>query len=226
MTCSGRWAEAWQFTSFWCISAMLKGQDDGGGAGVAFLTDSQVDFAAFGIEANVGMTLYNLTQGTSGPVTAVAPNTLTATGVIWNDGDLYRIVAMTRAEQSAAENALDIAATDVHSALAAADACDCTLAGWAYDATQLGYSYLAKLNIIDAAIYHDCPCAKTHISEEMRKAYMAWVDTELELIRTGKKELCEGATGADFPAAGYAELTWTNFNVGRILENEAMRRGG
>jgi hypothetical protein len=129
------------------------------------------------------------------------------------DGDVDAEVEAT------VNNLLEIAASDIHSALAAANACDCTLAGWAE-------MYLKKLNIVDAVVYHHCICARPHISDDMKVEYLRWIDAELELIRTGKKELCEGATGADFPAADYAELTWTNFNVGRILENEAMRRGG
>lgn len=223
MPCSGRYAEAWQYTSFWCISSLLKGNDNSGGAGNAFLTDTFVNFQTFGIQPNVGMIVYNLTQGTHGPVTAVTNTTLTATGVSWDDGDEYRIVAMTRAEQSAAENALDIAASDIHSAMFAANACNCDLADWAYNAAPDGYSYLAKLNIIDAAIYYQCPCSKAHISDEMRRAYLEWIDNQLQLIRTGKLELCDGETGADFPAVDYAELTWTTFNTARIIANTIKR---
>jgi hypothetical protein len=119
-------------------------------------------------------------------------------------------------EEAIISNVLDIAASDIHSALAAANACDCGLADWAY-------TYLKKLNIIDAVIYHFCHCAKPHISDDMRQAYLKWIDQELELIRTGKKELCDGETGADFPAVDYAEMTWTDFNTARIIENEIKR---
>ncbi|GAH39879.1 unnamed protein product, partial [marine sediment metagenome] len=95
MPCTGRFAEPWAYASFWCLSpsAIRIGVDDGAGAAVAFLTDSQADFADLGFEANVGMLLYNLTESTEGPITAVTATTLTATGVTWTDGDSYRAVA-------------------------------------------------------------------------------------------------------------------------------------
>jgi hypothetical protein len=120
-------------------------------------------------------------------------------------------------EEATINGILEIAASDIHSALAAANACDCDLADWAT-------AYLKKLNIIDAVIYHFCHCAKPMIGDDMRQAYLDWINGELELIRTGKKELCDGETGADFPAVDYAEMTWTDFNTARIIENEVKRR--
>lgn len=146
MACSGRWADANDYITFFCISADCSGD-----------TEAQINFA--------------LTQ----------------------------------------------AASDIHSALAAANACDCTFADWAE-------VYLKKLNLIDASVYYYCMCAKPHISEDMRQAYLNWIDRELELIRTGKKELCAGETGADFPAVDYAEMTWTRFSTEQILANEVLRR--
>ena len=61
------------------------------------------------------------------------------------------------------ESYLELAASDIHVALAATGACDCTLAPWAL-------TYLAKLNIIDAAAYYQCPtpCSSPRLSDEMR----------------------------------------------------------
>lgn len=226
MPCTGTFAAAWQFTTFWCISSLLLGEDNGGGVANPQLTDTFVDFMDFGVEANVGMRLWNLTQDTEGFITVVTDTTLTAPGVTWADGDEYRVVLMTRAEESAAENALSIAATDIHSAIAAANACDCTMASWAYLPDSNGYSYLAKLNIIDAAIYHQCACARTPLSDEMRQRFLDWVDAELELIRTGEKELCEGETGSAFPAITWIEQAWTEFNAREIIYRDMLRRGG
>ena len=215
MACTGRFAEFWEYASFWCLSALLKGSHDGAN-GAAALTDNSVDFVNFGIRANVGMTLYNLTQNTSGPVTAVTAHTLTATGVLWNTNDLFRIATVTQEEQSQIENYLDITAADVHAALAASGACDCTLASWA---TKL----LAKLNIVEAGVFHQCPCGKPNLTEAERAAYLQWVNGQMDLLRTGKLEVCSGETGSEFPAVGWAEQSVTEFAAAKIIQNDSDR---
>jgi hypothetical protein len=212
MACTGRFASAWEFSAFNCPSSLLKGQDRLGGAPHADLTDTQANFVQGSIKANMGMVLYNLTTGLSGPVTAVITTTLTATGVTWTIGDLYRVAALTGVEIASIESILDIAASDLHAALARANACSCTFAVWA---TQ----YLAKLNIIDAASFYNCTCGGTGLSDEMKRAYMDWVTNQLELIGTGKLELCAGATGSDFPSIDWAESSATAFAAAEILIN-------
>jgi len=216
MACSGRMAQAYEFSSFWCLSSILTGSDNGGGLGLAFLTDNQVNFLTFGIHANLGMICYNLTTGLSGVVTAVTANTLTVTGVTWSNGDLYRVTTLTRLEIATIEHFLDIAASDIHAAMAASGACDCTLASWAAE-------YLKKLNIIDAVLYYQCPCAKPHISEDMQKTYLTWMNTQLESIRMGKIELCAGETGSEFPAVDWADQGVSEFAQAQIIVNDALR---
>ena len=212
MACTGRYAEAWQFSSFFCTGGLLSRIDDSGGAGNAFLTDSQATFTN-SVEANVGMVLYNVTQSTSGPVTAVTQNTLTATGVTWDDGDTYRIVTINAQEIATIELYLDIAAADLHAAMAQSGMCDCTLASWAT-------GFLQKLNIIDAASYYQCPCGQPDMSDELRGRYLDWCSTQLEAIRTGNLELCQGHTGSDFPAMGWAQQGWTPHATAEIIFNE------
>jgi len=212
MACNGAYAEAWQFASFFCSAGLLSSVDNSGGAGNAFLTDSQVDFTAF-IEANVGMILYNVTQSTSGPVTAVTQTTLTATGVTWNDGDTYRIATLNAQEIATIELYLDIAAADLHAAMAQSGMCDCSLASWAP-------GFLQKLNIIDAASYYQCSCGQPNMSDELRGRYLDWCSTQLEAIRTGNLELCSGHTGSDFPSVGWAQQGWTDWATAEIIYNE------
>jgi hypothetical protein len=118
-------------------------------------------------------------------------------------------------EETTVQNYLDIAVSDIHGALAASGACDCTLASWA---TTL----LKKLNIVDAAIFHKCPCGAPLISDDMRRAYLEWMNLQLELIRTGKLELCDGETGADFPVTGWAQQGLTEFNKAQIIVNDIV----
>jgi hypothetical protein len=219
MSCNGAYAEAWEFASWFCKGALLERVDDSGGAGNAALADSQVDFLRLGVQANVGMVLYNVTQGTNGPVTAVTTHSVTATGVTWDDGDEYRIVTLDAQQIAAIERNLSIAATDIHAALAASGACDCTLSSW-------GSQFLAKINIIDAAAFYSCTCgqpAAAALSDETRRRYQEWVQTQLNLIRTMKLELCDGETGADFPVTGWAQQGLTEFNKAQIIVDDIVK---
>ena len=208
MACTGRFAEAWQFAALSCPGNILKGEDRSGGGPNAALSDSQANFT--GVHANKGYVLYNLTTGLNGPVTAVTLTTLTATGVTWTDGDLYRIALLSGAEIGAIESMLDIAASDIHSAMAAANACSCTLASWAS-------AYLGKLNIIDAQVFYNCVCGTNKLTEEEKARNQAWVQNQLDLIRTGNIELCSGETGKDFPVIDWAEQASTEFAAAEIL---------
>jgi hypothetical protein len=214
--CIGRYSEAWQFCAFWCLGALLRRVDDSGGAGNLFLTDSQAHFIDSGIEANVGMVLYNLTQDVSGVVTNVEIHTLTAAGVTWDDGDEYRIVAINAREIAMTEEYLGIAASDIHAALAASGACDCSLASWAA-------GFLQKIEIIDAAAYYQCPCGRPKFSDEMRQAWLEWASGQLESIRVGKVEVCSGETGSEYPYCAGVELATTEFAQIEIILNDILR---
>lgn len=216
MGCGSRYAEAWQFAAFWCVEQLLTGAHEGVGPGDAALQDSQRSFLTRGVIPYQGFILYNLTQNTSGPVTAVTETTLTATGVTWDADDLYRITLINAIEISTIEHWLDIAASDIHAALMAIHACDCTLRSGAT-------GYLEKLNIIDAAAYYNCKCGNTHLSNEMKQAYLRWMGEQLNLIATGVIELCSGATGANFPAMGSASQSVTDFNAAHIIINDILR---
>ena len=218
MPCSGRYAEADQFATLMCVGTILSRVDDSGAVlpGNAFLTDSTVDFIALGVQAGVGMVLYNTTRNTSGVVTAATATTLTAPGTVWVSGDGYRIVLIDALERAAIESYLNIAAADIHASRAASGGCNCTLASWAAD-------YLAKLNIIDAAVIHNCTCGGVKMSDEARANWLQWVDAQLELIRLGKLELCEGETGSEFPAWGSIEQSLTEWNQAQIIVNTTMR---
>ena len=214
MACTGRYADSWQFAAFFCTSALLSGSDDSGGVANAFLTDSTTgSFIEHGVQANVGMILYNTTAGTSGPVTAVTATTITATGVTWDDGDAYRIVMIDAVERSTIEHYLNIAASDIHVAMAQSGMCDCNLASWAS-------GFLEKLNIIDAASYYQCPCGQPNMTDELRGRYLDWCSGQLEAIRKGELDLCQGATGSDFPAVGWAQQGWNNWATSEIIYNE------
>lgn len=223
MACTGAYAAAWQFAAFFCSGALYSRVDDSGGAGNAMLTDSQQDFATSGIEANRGMILYNLTDGSSGPVTTVTLHTLTATLAggttdLWDDGDEYRIVTLDSQEIATIDHYLSIAASDLHAAMAANGMCDCNLAGWAE-------GFLQKLNIIDAASYYQCKCGQPRLTDDMRQSYLDWCSTQLELIRMGKLELCGGETGIEYPVVGWAQYSFTERNAAQLIVNRLLEIG-
>lgn len=220
MSCTGRYAEAWEFASFFCKEALAVGVDNSGGAGNASLQDTQVtDFRTLGIEANVGMILYNTTQNTSGAVTAVGANTITATGVTWDDGDAYRIVALNGQQRGEIELNLNLAASDIHIARAASSGCDCSL-------SAAGRQKAAFLNIINAAAFYSCTCgmpAVQALSNDTRARYQQYVQEQINQIRDGRLELCAGETGSDFPAVGWADQGVTGFAKARIVVNDILK---
>jgi len=220
MSCGTRYASCETYAAFWCIGTKLMGADDGGLVGANHLTDSQADFVNDGVKANVGMILYNVTGHSSGPVTSVDAHTIHATltggSNVWDDGDRYLLVTITGAERTTIENYLDISASDIWVALAAVDACSCSVASWAT-------GYLEKLNIVDALIFHRCPCGRPQMELDERKMFFDWVNNQLELLRTNKLDICAGATPADWPAVSFIEGSYTDFNSAVIYMNRFYR---
>ena len=86
---------------------------------------------------------------------------------------------------------LDMAAGNIHASLAAVNACDCTLASWATE-------YLKKINLLEAGTLAQCRCVGTNLTVEGRRLWLEWTDRQLELIRLGNIEVCEGETGSDW----------------------------
>ncbi len=217
MGCSGAYAEAFDFGVFWCLASLVVGTDDSGGAGLATMTDTTANFlpAATAGRVEVGNPIYNATKKTYGKVTNVAAQVLTTT-TLWDDGDIYQISSLGANQVATIERFLDIAASDIHAALAASGACDCALAGWANE-------YLKKLNVIDAAIYHNCPCGSAKLSDNERLAHLRWISEQLVSLRKGELEVCQGATGADFPAVGWAEQSLTDRNAAQITWHAFLR---
>jgi len=111
---------------------------------------------------------------------------------------------------------LDLGAAQIHAALASVAACDCTLADWATE-------YLKHLNSVVAALTLQGACPCPNLTTEEIGVYGEWVNTRMEEIRTGKIELCQDATGMDYPAFGTAEIATTGFAARRILENYYLR---
>ena len=217
MPCEARYAEAFDYAVWLQCASMQIGFDDSGGAANAFLTDTTQDWAQGIFRPTVGMALYNATARTYGKITGVAVTVLTTTNT-WSNGDEYRIVEISAAEVATVEMFLEIAASDINVARAASGGCDCVVAD-TLDA------YMRKLNVIDAGIYHHCPCGKSNLSDDQKAAFLLWMSDELTNIRTGETELCSGETGTAWPAMGSAERNLTEWNEAQIIINRELRDG-
>ena len=122
-------------------------------------------------------------------------------------------------ERDAIDAVLDIAISDIHAVLASVGACDCTLASWAEQ-------YLKKLHIVDSITYYIKMCGQPHVTEAMREMYLNWMSTQLTNIATGVIDVCDGATGVNFPAMGSAQQSVTDFNAAEIIIRDTMRNSG
>jgi len=198
------------------VGGIETGYDDGGVGPHPTLQDLDGAFVDSGIE--IGMLMWNRTTNASGAITAVTPTTVTVSGVTWSNGDQWWIVPLTPQERATIEELLDRTANDIHVALAAVGACNCNLASWAID-------YLGKLNIVEAAAFHTCACARPNLSDEARKNLLDWANQQLELIRTMKLELCDGYTGADYPVIGWGTMAGTEATAAEIIANALEASG-
>lgn len=222
MSCDGAFATPEDFSSFFCMDSRIARVHTGAN-NAAILTDSMARFRNKGVRADVGMIVYNLTDGSQGVVTAVDDNNITATLTggtdnDWDAGDSYLIVTIDAFERASIEHYLEITASDVHSALAAQGACDCDLSPW-------GLQLAKKLNIIDAASFTQCGCM-VKLSPEERQQYRNWMDARLEEIRTGKVDLCDGGTGSEAPAFVSVKEAVTEFAAAQIVSDRIARGGG
>ena len=218
MACGGRYAEAYDFSPSWCISTIIPGVDDSGGGPNAFITDTTENFLQYG-HLEVGAPCFNYTTSTYGKITAIAATVLGTTNTYTN-GDMYQVLEMTAAEVATMEHHLDIAASDISVAMAASGQCDCTLASWA---TAPLTGLLRKLNVIEAMVIYNCPCGSPAMKEERWPMWMDWINNTLTQIRDGQLELCQGETGATFPAIGWAERNLTPWSGAEIEYNRILR---
>ena len=216
MTCLSRYAEAIDYASMFCSSGgYLSSLDTSAHVLGLSLEDTGVDFVRFGVKANEGMLLYNVTRNTHGPITAVTTNTITATGVLWSGGDTYRLATLDTAERSSIDAYLSLTAADINAALSSVGACSCTLSAW-------GLELAKKINIIEASAFHVCPCAKPMLTPERQQAFIDWANNQFEQIRQSKIDLC-GQTGSEYPAVGDAQYGHTIWTEEQMIINARLK---
>lgn len=214
MTCSGRYAEAIDFATTFCVERLLAGTDQGANPAHATITDAAQNFVTQGMK--VGSPVYNVTSGVYGKVTNVSATILQVSGVTFLNGDSYIALPIAANEVASIEHFLNIAAGSIHVARQAANACTCSLSAGAV-------IYLRDLNAVIAAVRHNCSCGGTGLSDSMRQSLLMHVNEQLRLIRTGEIELCEGYAGKDYPAWGAVEFGWTPDTEANIVYNRERR---
>ena len=215
MPCTGdAYATAEDFAIFWFTGVVWQGYHTGGVANPA-LNDPTIDFVEAGILGGVGHWLWNITQSTDGLITAVSGNTVTGNNSTWDDGDEYQLSKLTTRERSSINMALKKAASDVQAVLHAANQCNCAWGAWATE-------YVKKLNIIDAVAYYNNACGNPRFSDDFRLKMLDWVSGELKNITMSIVTLCDGETGANYPAMAFAQQAWTPEAAAQIIFNDAI----
>jgi len=105
-------------------------------------------------------------------------------------------------------------AARINASLAAMGQCDCTFSSWAE-------TLLEELNMIATSllIYGRCGVGFT---DDQRDFWERWLADQLELIRTGQIDLCQGATGPDYPAYARATSAITTWQQAQIIANDIL----
>ena len=212
MACELMYASAFDYSLIWQCASIISGIDTAG-AGTT-LTDATATFLT-GDRLEVGMPLYNATANTYGKITSVADTTL-GTTITWTLADSYQIAKVEADTVAMIETYLRIAVGDINAARESAAACDCTVSA-AMD------MYMRKLNVIDAAIWHNCPCARPNLSDTQKQGYLFWITDQLDNIRTGAMELCSGYGGSSVPSVGFAQQSWTDWRAAEIIVDRLLR---
>lgn len=120
-------------------------------------------------------------------------------------------------DESELNRLLELAASNINIAIMAQGACDCTFSSYAQQ-------YLIDLNCAIALVTFNCPCTIIRaLSAEERAIWAEWANSQLEQIRTGQLELCDGETGSEFPYTSWAEQGVTEFARTRIIVSDVLR---
>jgi hypothetical protein len=103
-------------------------------------------------------------------------------------------------------------AARINMSLSASGQCDCTWNEWADH-------FLQELNMIGAALLIHCPDCSRHFNADEKEYYSGWLGEQLELLRSGKLELCRGETAVDYPAWGIIQYRLTDRSAAQMIAN-------
>jgi len=103
-------------------------------------------------------------------------------------------------------------AARINMSLSASGQCDCTWNSYAED-------FLQELNMVAAALLTHCPDCSRHFNADEKEFYHGWLSDQLELLRSGKLELCQGETAVDYPAWGIVQQRLTDRGAAQMIAN-------
>ena len=135
-----------------------------------------------------------------------------------NDFGTYFCIEIEQEHEARTNRLLQMASSNINVALQAVGACDC-------DYSDFAIEYLKNLNIVLTAVLYDCPCSP-NLTVEEKRLYLEWATDNIAQIREGKLEMCDGYTGSEYPAIGWAEQAHTEFAAEEIIVNRVLRTGG
>lgn len=144
---------------------------------------------------------------------------MTCSGAFATAEDYQKIFScgdLSSDEAAEIDDVLEFVAPNLHAVLAQTGQCDCSLSEW-------GLNFLKKLNVIEALITGRCRCGMDNLRLEEKQFWQEQLTSQYALIRTGELDLCDGATGKDYPAADIMQQSLTSWNAGRIIWNTRMR---
>lgn len=133
-----------------------------------------------------------------------------------NDFATFFCAEVSADDEAQLNRTLRLAATRINMSRQAQGACNCTLSATSVE-------YLKYLNCILAIAFYNCKCTNLNVTQEQKEMYMDAAMADLEMIRKGELELCEGETGSDFPWTGWAAQGWTEANRAQIVVDDVLR---
>lgn len=107
------------------------------------------------------------------------------------------------------ETLLNFAAGPIDAALNSVGAADCTISPAARATLQM-------INCIYAAVVWNCPCSEEW-SDSDKQRYLEWAQSHVQAIGRGEIEVCEGATGTNYPAVAMPQIAWNDAIAAEII---------
>lgn len=129
--------------------------------------------------------------------------------------DEGEVTGVTQPDSQTLQRNIDMAASEVNMSLQASGQFTC-------NKSEEGNMFLKLLNIVGAMLLTEWDNAR-FLEQFDRTRYQDWKDSNLELLRTGHMELCEGETNVDYPAVATAEVGYTPEAMDEILRNYYLR---
>lgn len=135
-----------------------------------------------------------------------------------NDFESYWNIEVDLDAEADINRRLEMAASNVHMAMESVGACDCSLSATATE-------YIKQLTLVLQAVLFPVYCGPS-FSDAENDRLLNWANDQLDQIKDGKIELCDGETGSTFPVVGWAQRASTEFAAAEIIVKDIMRSRG